>query len=59
MKKYVKEIMEILEISDFPDVFPEDLPGLPPVQQVEFKIDLILEAALVAKSLYKTATTEM
>ncbi|GJX06743.1 transposase, MuDR, MULE transposase domain protein [Tanacetum coccineum] len=28
-------------IWDFPDVFPEDLPGLPLTQQVEFQIDLI------------------
>ncbi|GJZ23694.1 putative reverse transcriptase domain-containing protein [Tanacetum coccineum] len=28
-------------VREFPKVFPEDLPGLPPVRQVEFQIDLI------------------
>lgn len=29
-------------IKDFPDVFPEDIPGLPPVREIEFTIDLVL-----------------
>nr|GFC97888.1 putative reverse transcriptase domain-containing protein [Tanacetum cinerariifolium] len=37
---------------DFPEVFPEDLPGLPPAQPVEFQIDLIPGAALVARAPY-------
>ncbi|GJY50448.1 hypothetical protein Tco_0441295, partial [Tanacetum coccineum] len=28
-------------ICDFPEVFPEELPGLPPPRQVEFQIDLV------------------
>ncbi|GJT91416.1 putative reverse transcriptase domain-containing protein [Tanacetum coccineum] len=32
-------------IRDFPEVFPEDLPGLPLTRQVEFQIDLVLGAA--------------
>ncbi|GKG38586.1 putative reverse transcriptase domain-containing protein, partial [Tanacetum coccineum] len=28
-------------VRDFPEVFPEDLPGLPPTRPVEFQIDLI------------------
>ncbi|GJV87035.1 putative reverse transcriptase domain-containing protein, partial [Tanacetum coccineum] len=39
----------------FPEVFPEDLPGLPPVRQVEFQIDLIPGAALVARAPYRLA----
>ncbi|GKA59996.1 hypothetical protein Tco_0759309 [Tanacetum coccineum] len=38
-------------VQDFPEVFPEDLPGLPPTQQVEFQIDLIPGAAPVARVL--------
>ncbi|GJR42758.1 putative reverse transcriptase domain-containing protein [Tanacetum coccineum] len=38
-------------IKDFPKVFPEDLPGLPPVRQVEFHIDLVPGAAPVARAL--------
>ncbi|GKG07777.1 hypothetical protein Tco_0330746, partial [Tanacetum coccineum] len=40
------------EARDFPDVFPEDLPGLPPTRQVEFQIDLIPGAAPVARAPY-------
>ncbi|GKE04705.1 reverse transcriptase domain-containing protein [Tanacetum coccineum] len=43
----------------FPDVFPEDLSGLPPTRQVEFQIDLIPGAALVAQAPYRLAPSEM
>ncbi|GJZ41619.1 putative reverse transcriptase domain-containing protein [Tanacetum coccineum] len=46
-------------IHDFPEVFPEELPGLPPPRQVEFRIDLVLGAALVARALYRLAPFEM
>ncbi|GKD60083.1 putative reverse transcriptase domain-containing protein [Tanacetum coccineum] len=36
-------------IQDFPDVFPEDLSGLPPTQKVEFQIDLIHAPVLFVK----------
>ncbi|GJV18849.1 putative reverse transcriptase domain-containing protein [Tanacetum coccineum] len=40
-----KRLEDILVVREFPEVFPEDLPGLPPVRQVEFQIDLIPGAA--------------
>ena len=46
-------------VSDFSDVFPEELPGLPPVRQVEFRIDLVPGATPVAKSPYLLAPPEM
>ncbi|GKD86819.1 putative reverse transcriptase domain-containing protein [Tanacetum coccineum] len=46
-------------MSDFPEVFPEDLPGLPPVRPVEFQIDLILGAVPIARALYRLAPSEM
>nr|GEZ22860.1 putative reverse transcriptase domain-containing protein [Tanacetum cinerariifolium] len=42
-----------------PDVFPEDLSGLPPSREIEFRIDLIHGAMPVAKSPYRLAPTEM
>ena len=30
----------VLIVSDFPDVFPYELPGLPPQREIEFNIDL-------------------
>ncbi|GJS96585.1 putative reverse transcriptase domain-containing protein [Tanacetum coccineum] len=43
----------------FPEVFPEDLPGLPPARPVEFQIDLIPGAAPVARAPYRLALSEM
>ncbi|GJR04345.1 putative reverse transcriptase domain-containing protein [Tanacetum coccineum] len=40
-----KRLEDILVVREFPEVFPEDLPGLPPVRQVQFQIDLIPGAA--------------
>ncbi|GKF22241.1 hypothetical protein Tco_0074563, partial [Tanacetum coccineum] len=36
-----KRLENIPVVKEFLEVFPEDLPGLPPVRQVEFQIDLI------------------
>ncbi|XP_021990648.1 uncharacterized mitochondrial protein AtMg00860-like [Helianthus annuus] len=36
-----KNINDVPVVCDFPDVFPEDLPGLPPPRSVEFRIDLV------------------
>ncbi|GJW47611.1 putative reverse transcriptase domain-containing protein [Tanacetum coccineum] len=47
------------ELRDFVDVFPKDLSGLPPQRQVEFRIDLVSGAMLVAKSPYRLAPLEM
>ncbi|GJS46158.1 hypothetical protein Tco_0596279 [Tanacetum coccineum] len=43
-----KKLKDVPIVRDFPEVFSEDLPGLPPARPVEFKIDLIPGAALVA-----------
>ncbi|GJZ95188.1 putative reverse transcriptase domain-containing protein [Tanacetum coccineum] len=54
-----KRLEDIPVVREFPEVFPEDLPGLPPVRQVEFQIDLILRAAPVAHAPYRLAPSEM
>ncbi|GKA09494.1 putative reverse transcriptase domain-containing protein [Tanacetum coccineum] len=54
-----KRLEDILVIKEFPEVFLEDLPGLPPVRQVEFQIDLIPRAAPVACAPYRLALLEM
>ncbi|GKE57777.1 putative reverse transcriptase domain-containing protein [Tanacetum coccineum] len=45
-----KQIKVVPIVRYFPEVFPEDLPGLPPARPVEFQIDLILGAAPVARA---------
>ncbi|GKE24904.1 putative reverse transcriptase domain-containing protein [Tanacetum coccineum] len=50
---------DISVVRYFINVFPEDLSGLPPQRQVEFRIDLIPGATPVAKSPYRLAPSEM
>nr|GEV45831.1 putative reverse transcriptase domain-containing protein [Tanacetum cinerariifolium] len=45
-----KQLKDVPIVQDFPEVFLEDLPGLPPARPVEFHIDLILGAAPVARA---------
>nr|GFC21540.1 putative reverse transcriptase domain-containing protein [Tanacetum cinerariifolium] len=54
-----KRIKDIPVVREFLDVFPEDLPSLPPFRQVEFQIDLILGAAPVARAPYRLTPLEM
>ncbi|GKE09894.1 putative reverse transcriptase domain-containing protein [Tanacetum coccineum] len=54
-----KQLKDVLIVQDFPKVFPEDLPGLPPTLPVEFQIDLIPGAAPVARAPYRLALSEM
>ncbi|GJU23628.1 putative reverse transcriptase domain-containing protein [Tanacetum coccineum] len=49
----------IKHCQEFVEVFPDDLKGLPPQQQVEFCIELILGATPVAKSPYRLAPSKM
>ncbi|GJR98506.1 putative reverse transcriptase domain-containing protein [Tanacetum coccineum] len=54
-----KQIEDVPIVRDFPEVFPEDLPGLPLARPVEFQIDVITGAALVARAPYRLAPSEM
>ncbi|GJZ23679.1 putative reverse transcriptase domain-containing protein [Tanacetum coccineum] len=45
--------------GNFPEVFPEDLSGLPPTRQVKFQINLVPSVALVARSPYRLAPSKM
>ena len=47
-----RKLEDIPIVRDFPEVFPEDLSGLPSPRQVEFRIDLIPGATPVARSPY-------
>nr|GFB20377.1 putative reverse transcriptase domain-containing protein [Tanacetum cinerariifolium] len=60
-EKYPQEkwIKDVLVIRDFPKVFPDNLSGLPPPRQVEFRIDLAPGAALIARVPYRLAPSEM
>ncbi|GKA28643.1 putative reverse transcriptase domain-containing protein [Tanacetum coccineum] len=61
MEKKSKErrMEDVPVICDFPKVFPEELPGLPPLRQVEFRIDLVPGAAPITRAPYRLAPSEM
>nr|GEX47553.1 putative reverse transcriptase domain-containing protein [Tanacetum cinerariifolium] len=54
-----KQLQDMLVICNFPEVFPDDLPGLPPPQQVEFRIELIHGATPVVRAPYRLAPMEL
>jgi hypothetical protein len=54
-----KRLEEIHVVCEFPDVFPDDLPGMPPERAIEFKIELQLGTASIAKSLYQMTPVEL
>nr|GEU78168.1 putative reverse transcriptase domain-containing protein [Tanacetum cinerariifolium] len=54
-----KRLKDIPIVKEFLDIFPKDLHGLPPIHQVEFQIDLIFRATLVARTPYRLAPSEM
>nr|GEW46816.1 reverse transcriptase domain-containing protein [Tanacetum cinerariifolium] len=54
-----RRLEDVLIICKFPNVFPEDLPGLPPPRQVEFEIELVLRAAPVVRAPYRLAPSKM
>jgi hypothetical protein len=47
-----KKIEEIHVVQEFPDVFPDDLPGMHPERAIEFKIELQPSTTPIAKSTY-------
>nr|GEZ59210.1 hypothetical protein [Tanacetum cinerariifolium] len=50
---------DIVVVRDFPEVFPNDLSGLPPIQEIKFRIELIPETTPVAKFPYRLAPFEL
>ncbi|KAF5816405.1 putative nucleotidyltransferase, Ribonuclease H [Helianthus annuus] len=58
-EKESRKIEDVPVVRDFQDVFPEDLPGIPPEREVEFGIELIPGAKPVAKAPYRLAPSEL
>ncbi|GKB40269.1 putative reverse transcriptase domain-containing protein [Tanacetum coccineum] len=54
-----KRLEDVPIVQDFSEIFPEELPGLPPTRQVEFQIDLMPSTAPVARAPYRLAPSEM
>jgi hypothetical protein len=54
-----KNIEEIPMVREFLDVFPDNLPGIPPERDIEFKIELQPGTALITRSSYKISQNEL
>nr|GEZ94462.1 hypothetical protein [Tanacetum cinerariifolium] len=58
-KSEKKRLEDVPIVRDFPEVFPEELSGLPLTRPVEFQIDLVPGAAPIARAPYRLAPSEM
>jgi hypothetical protein len=54
-----KTLDDVPVVCEYPDVFPEELPGLPPDRDVQFVIDLVPETAPIAKRPYHMSAEEL
>ncbi|GJY96238.1 putative reverse transcriptase domain-containing protein [Tanacetum coccineum] len=50
---------EMVVVRDFPEVFSDELSGLPPIREIKFRIELVPGAIPVAKSPYRLTPSEM
>ncbi|KAE8707211.1 hypothetical protein F3Y22_tig00110386pilonHSYRG00027 [Hibiscus syriacus] len=58
-KGALSTIEEIRTVSEFPDVFPEELPGLPPDREVEFEIETYPGSSPISMAPYRMAPKEL
>jgi hypothetical protein len=54
-----KALADIPVVSEFPDFFPDDLPGLPPDRDVEFKIELLPSTTPISRRPYRMPPNEL
>ena len=59
MEKARPSVSNIPTVSDFPDMFPEDFPGLPQQREIEFAIDVVPSATLTSITPYQMAPIEL
>nr|GEV35133.1 retrotransposon protein, putative, Ty3-gypsy subclass [Tanacetum cinerariifolium] len=54
-----KKQEEIVVVRDFPEVFSDDLSGLPPLREIEFRIELIPRVVAIAKYPFHLAPSKL
>ena len=52
-------ISDVLVACEFPDVFPDELPGLPPHREIKFCIDVVSDTASISMPPYRMAPAEL
>ena len=55
----VSELNKVPVVCEFPDVFPEELPGMPPDREIEFSIELAPGTTPIYKKPYRMAPSEL
>jgi len=55
----IDPIQDIKVVNEFPDVFPDDLPGMPPDRDIEFLIELLPGTAPISKRPYRMSVDEL
>ena len=58
-KKAVTELTDVRVVCKFPNVLPEELPGLPPDRVIEFEIELLPRMVPTSKAPYRIALVEL
>ncbi|XP_061350285.1 uncharacterized protein LOC133295461, partial [Gastrolobium bilobum] len=54
-----EKIEQIPVVKEYADVFPEEIPGMPPIREVEFAVDLMPGTAPISKVPYRMAPAEL
>jgi hypothetical protein len=50
---------EVAVVREYPDIFPDELPGMPPDRDIEFLIELLSGTGPIAKRPYPMSTNEL
>ena len=58
-RKDTRSVMNVLVVQEFKDVFPDELPGLPPVKDMDFAIELEPSTTPISKAPYRMAPVEL
>ena len=53
------ELENILVVKDFPDVFPKELLGIPPIREVDLSIEILPRTTPTSRAPYRMAPTEL
>ena len=53
------KLENIMVVKDFPDVFPEELPGIPPVREMDLSIEILSGTTPTSREPYRMAPTEL
>ena len=58
-KKTTPRLEEVPVVREYPEIFPEELPGLPPEREIEFGIELVAGTQPISKAPYRMAPAEL